>query len=311
MNHDMTSVVVTTFNEEKTILQLLKSLVAQTTKPAEIIICDSQSTDGTQKIITQFQHTSVIPIKLISKKGNRSMGRNAAIEAASTGLIAITDAGCEPAYNWLEELLKKYHQSRSPIIAGYYKGAPKTAFEEAVVPYVLVMPDKVDENNFLPATRSMLIEKRVWKNVGGFDEHLSFNEDYPFAKKLQKTGYSISFARAAVVAWQPRRNLKEFSTMIEHFALGDIQAGILRPKVVLIFVRYIIGLLLLVYIWSVSSWLVVISVLMISVAYGGWAIMKNEKYLVNGWYWLPILQVVSDFCVMKGTIRGWSNYQKK
>lgn len=300
------SIICTTFNEEKTIESLLESLAAQTYKPAEIIICDNNSSDKTQEIIENFidSHRNTNILK-ITKVGNRSVGRNTAIKAATSEIIAITDAGCIPEKKWLEELLKTYEEKNAPVVAGYYKGLATTPFEEAVIPYVLVMPDKVDPNNFLPATRSVLLEKKIWEAVGGFDEQLALNEDYPFARKIKEKGFSIAFAKNAVVQWMPRKNIFEFNTMISRFAKGDIQAGILRPKVAFLFFRYMSLLVVLGIMTTVNDFREIMALLLtLFVLYSGWAIQKNSKYVKKGWYWLPVLQYVADYSVIKGSLTG-------
>lgn len=306
MKNTSVSVICTVLNEQETILELLEALSEQTTTPAEVIICDGGSSDNTQSLVTEFskKHPQC-NLRLLVKKGNRSVGRNAAIQAAENSIIAITDAGCVPQKDWLKELLEKYAEMQAPVIAGYYKGVAKNPFEEAVVPYVLVMPDQINPHTFLPATRSMLIEKRVWQALGKFDEQLSHNEDFAFANKIKKAGYKIAFAKDAIVAWFPRQNLTEFENMIERFAMGDIEANIIRPKVVFLFFRYLLLIVLTRLVLLVSGWREVVSLLLtLFVIYSLWAIQKNSKYLTKGWYWLPILQVVSDFAVIKGSIRG-------
>lgn len=300
------SVICTTYNEEHTIARLLDALKSQAHQPSEVIICDSQSKDNTQEIIKKFITANPsFKVILLSKQGNRSIGRNTAIAAAKSDLIAITDAGCIPEKYWLQELVKAYSQSNSEVIAGYYRGLPSNPFEEAVIPYVLVMPDRIDERTFLPATRSVLLEKKVWKALGGFDETLSLNEDYPFAKKLKGEGYHIAFAKNAVVGWLPRKNILEFITMIERFAQGDIEAKIFRPKVLFLFFRYLILLLVIIGMLFFASPKQIIALLLVFfVLYSIWAIEKNVKYTKNGWYWLPVLQYAADYAVIKGSLKG-------
>ena len=295
------TVIVTVRNEAQTITQLLQALAQQTVQPHLVIIADGGSSDATLKLLKE---SSLKPI-VLTAPGNRSIGRNAAIKAAKTTLIAITDAGCIPASNWLEELLKTYQNSGAPVVAGYYFGLPRTPFEEAVVPYALVMPDRVDEFRFLPATRSMLLEKKVCEDVGGFDETLSDNEDYAFAHAIETAGFAIAFCKVARVGWMPRATTAGFWTMIYRFARGDVQAGLWRPKVGLIFVRYLVAVFLLLKI--ILSMQFVPSVLLVVAfagLYGCWALYKNKRYVARGWYWLPVLQVLSDWAVMLGSIEG-------
>jgi glycosyltransferase involved in cell wall biosynthesis len=309
------SVIVTVLNEEKTIHELLEAIATQTHRADQAVIVDGGSTDNTCKIIRQFsqKHTE-LKIQLATKKGNRSVGRNEAIRLAQHELVAVTDAGCIPHADWLEELLKAAEQQKGTasrsngnqfVVAGYYDAQPQTAFEEAVIPYVLVMPDKVNPNHFLPATRSMLLTKSVWEKLGGFNPCLSDNEDYAFAHKIIDAQIPIYFAQNAQVIWKPRQSIGQFFWMIFRFARGDVAAGILRPKVVAIFGRYILGLFLFfTLLGNVSLLILLAAILSPILLYSAWAIQKNRRYVPNGWYWLPILQVAADIAVMKGSLSG-------
>jgi len=297
------SIVVTVLNEADTLADLLVALEKQTVTPESIIIADGGSTDETLKILQTWQDTKRLPLKVIEIKGNRSVGRNAAIAETPTELIAITDAGCVPKKDWLEELLKTQQVSGVDVVAGYYEGSPKTALQTAMVPYALVMPDRVDLENFLPATRSMLLTKKAFQAAGQFDESLSDNEDYAFAHQLKKVA-KIAFAESAVVKWRPPGDLSAFAKMIFRFARGDAQAGLWRPKVILIFARYAIVLVLLLFYCLVYSWAILAVFIVLFSIYATWAIIKNFKYAKKAWYWLPVLQVVSDLAVMAGTMAG-------
>ncbi|MCC6710933.1 MAG: glycosyltransferase [Candidatus Pacebacteria bacterium] len=308
------SLVITIFNEENTLNQLLTAIEKQTITPTEIIITDGGSSDNSLKVLEKIQQEKFFKnkLKIFIKKGNRSLGRNWAIKQTANELIAITDAGCIPQKNWLEKLVEKYQQTKSPVIAGYYYGLANNSFEQAVIPYVLVMPDKVNENNFLPATRSMLITKKAWKKAGGFNETLNHNEDYAFAHQLVKNNIQISFAKEAQVGWLPRTNLNSFIKMIYRFAYGDAEANLFRPKVALIFIRYFLVFLLLFfiflnYLFKFSLLLTNFSsivLILLFFSYCLWAIKKNLKYVKIGWYWLPVLQITSDLAVITGTVSG-------
>ena len=300
-----TTVVVTVLNEEKTVAALLSALSSQTLTPKEVIMVDGGSTDSTLSSLQSLQKTTKkFRLRVLKQKGNRSVGRNTAIAAAKTNWIAITDAGCVPELDWLMQLHQTQHRSQAPVIAGYYRAEPATPFEEAVVPYTLVMPDRVNEFSFLPATRSMLLKRSIWKQLGGFDEALPDNEDFAFAKQLQRTNTEIAFSRNAVVLWQPRSSLGAFIHMIFRFARGDAQAGIIRAKVLLIFFRYLVaGWIFLAAIGS-SNMVLLITLVLGGCTYILWAIQKNYQYVTTGWYWLPVLQVTSDLAVLAGSFAG-------
>ncbi len=281
------SVVVTVLNEKTTIKKLLDSLINQTSKPKEIIIVDGGSTDGTWEVISN--QLSVISYRI---PGNRSVGRNYGINKAKTSIIAFTDAGCIPEPNWLKELVAPFADPKVQIVSGYYKGLPTSVFEKCLVPYVLVMPDQI-RGEFLPSTRSMAMRK----GIGLFDEKLSHNEDYAFAISLKKKGVEFYFAPKAIVGWIPRKNLRQATWMFMRFAIGDAQAGILRPKVKLLALRYYLFIFLIFIYWPFVTLLL---------GYLVWAIVKNYRYVKDfrAVYWLPVLQITSDIMVLFGTVVG-------
>lgn len=302
------SLIVTTLNEASTIESLLLSIKHQSLLPNEVIIVDGGSQDGTVKKITDFSRNHPkLAIKTTTKPGNRSIGRNTAIQMARYSLIAITDAGCTLDKHWLETLLKTHQATHNPVVAGYYSAKPATQFQAAVVPYVLVMPDAVDPATFLPATRSLLIERSTFFEVGGFDESLSDNEDYAFAKELQRKSVAIAFAKNAVVYWQPPRRLKNFFTMLFRFARGDIYAGIIRPKVLLLFARYLVAitLFLAALIFQAPLGTVFFLAILFATLYCFWAVLKNIRYAPKAWYWLPVLQFTADGAVLSGSLLGF------
>lgn len=308
------SVVITVLNEANSVRSLCTSLAAQTKLPKEVIIVDGGSSDKTVEILTQCQQDfPQLTLRIITQKGNRSVGRNTGISQANSEWIAITDAGCEPTRRWLEQLCATQQTTQAEVVAGYYRGGGQTSLEKAIVPYVLVMPDQVNAATFLPATRSMLIKKSIWRKLKGFDERLSHNEDYAFARKLLSTKQRIVFSKNAVVLWHPRNSLQSFAVMIYRFALGDAEARCYRPKVWLVFSRYILAVIWIILIILLPSkpvvlgWL--ITVLFIS-GYILWAIQKNFRYATKSWYWLPILQLIADGAVMLGTLRGLLQQKK-
>lgn len=315
--------ITTVLNEEKNILSLLKSVLSQTRRPDEVIIVDGESKDNTLAIIHKW--ASKIrsedfrkKVKVFIKKGNRSLGRNEAIKRTSCEIIACSDSGCVLDKNWLRNIRKSFQRKNVEVVAGYYKGLTKSVFEKSLLPYVLVMPDKVKTDNFLPATRSMAFKKDTWERVGGFPQNLSNNEDYVFARKLRKIGAKIVFRKNALVYYKPRQNIVEAFLMFFRFAKGDSEAGILRPKVVLIFIRYAILVWFLIYAYSIKLFFILEVIFYILILYVIWAIWKNYRYVNDreAFLFLPLIQITSDIAVILGTTTGflkevWDTQKKR
>lgn len=302
------SLICTVFNEEETIGKLIDSIAKQSLVPDEVLIVDGGSKDNTVgEIKKKIKEHKKLQIKMLIKKGNRSVGRNEAIKKSSNEVILSTDSGCVLDKNWIKNISRPFTNKKIDVVAGYYKGKPENIFQKSLIPYVLVMEDKVNEKDFLPATRSMAFRKSIWKKVGGFNEKLSHNEDYEFANRLKKTGAKIVFAKNAVVDWYPRKNLKEAFVMFFRFALGDAQAGIFREKVIFIFLRYVFAFYLLAIAVIMKSLFLNIFIILCFTSYLLWAIKKNYKYVgkPQALIYLPLFQFISDFAVIAGTTIGF------
>lgn len=304
------SLITTVFNEQKTIIKFLDSIFAQTKLPDEVIIVDGGSTDNTISEISKFkfpQRENNPNIKILFKKGNRSVGRNEAIKNAKGDIILSSDAGCILEKNWVKEILKPFENKNVDVVAGYYRGISKNIFQKSLIPYVLVMKDKISEDDFLPATRSMAFKKSIWKKTGGFDEKLSHNEDYAFANKLREINAKIVFAKDAIVNWIPRKSLKQAFTMFFRFALGDAQARLFREKVTYIFLRYIFAIYLILLSIIEHSIYLYGFIIFCFLAYIVWSVWKNYRYVQNpkAMFYLPLFQLTSDFAVIIGTALGF------
>lgn len=304
--------IATVFNEEKTIDGFLQSLLAQTKTPDEIVIVDAASKDATFSKLKAFQSLykkkhKKVRFQIGIKKGNRSVGRNEAIRKVDSDIIAVSDSGCLLDKNWLRNITNPFFKRKNvDVVAGYYKAKARSVFEKSVVPYALVMPDKVNPKNFLPATRSMAFTKKIWEKVGGFDKKFSHNEDFVFANKLKEKEARIVFEKSAIVFWIPRKNVKSLFIMFFRFAFGDSESGIFRTNVLLLFYRYILAAFLFA-LFVLSGKVLYLQILCVSLlGYLVYSVYKNYRYVgnVNATYILPIIQFTADGAVLLGSILG-------
>ena len=67
------SLCITCFNEAKTVLDSMNSLMGQIDDEFEIVVVDSASKDGTYDILRTFEKDS--RVKIIQRKSNRGVGR--------------------------------------------------------------------------------------------------------------------------------------------------------------------------------------------------------------------------------------------
>lgn len=247
------SVIMTVLNEGATLATVLRGLRAQTLVPAEIVICDGGSRDGTLDVLREAQRskgTDDPEIKVLSRPGsNISEGRNAAIAAARHDLIAVTDAGIRLEKDWLYELVAamRAHEEHADVkgASGFFLPEVTGVFDTALAGTTLPFRQDVDPDTFLPAGRSMLFQRDAWRDVGGFPEWLDYCEDLVFVQQIEdlteRTTRAMPLAEFSVVRVPPRGSLRSFFRQYYFYARGDGKADLWWKRH---FIRYAVYLLL-------------------------------------------------------------------
>ena len=94
--------------------------------------------------------------------------------------------------------------------------------------------------------------------------------------------------------------------MFYRFAYGDMEAGMYRPKVWLVFLRYFYGFVVFLLAVVFQSWPLFLFCLLQLLAYMLWAVFKSYRYIdkVAAIYILPEIQFTADAAVMLGSVRG-------
>ena len=199
------TLIITTFNEEKSIASWCDSLIDQTLLPDEVVIVDSESEDKTVEIFRRRLEKANIPLKCIVRKCNISEGRNIAITNATFDNILITDAGVSLERSWVENMSKSLEQHN--IVSGYYEFTGSVWFQKSFKRLFYKSVDNINKNTFLPSSRSLALRRECWEKVGGYNESFLIGEDTDFDIKLKEAAYSFFFQKNAIVKWELRSSL--------------------------------------------------------------------------------------------------------
>src|SRR4030042_6472316 len=170
------SVCLTVFNEEESIVNLLRSLSMQAKKPDEGVIVDGGSTDNTISLMSglksEFNNNNIQFRILIDKGANIAKGRNIAIRNAVNRIIAQIDAGCIAKKDWLEKITDPFENKNVGLLAGFYEMKAKNSLQKALNTFHGIHPKKYNPKTFLPSARSVAFRKNVWEDIGGYWENL-------------------------------------------------------------------------------------------------------------------------------------------
>lgn len=235
------AVITTVLNEGAAIERLLDSLLAQTRPPDEVVIVDGGSRDDT--VARAQAYVDRLPLRLLVLPGaNISQGRNHAIAAARSDLIAVTDAGVQLVPRWLEALTDPLFADPSvQTVAGFFLPDPHTLFETAMGATVLPALADIRPNRFLPSSRSVAFRRAAWQAVGGYPEWLDYCEDLIFDLLLVERYGPFAWAPDAIAYFRPRGSLRAFFVQYYRYARGDGKADLWRRRHLVRYMTYLVA----------------------------------------------------------------------
>lgn len=261
------SVIIPVRNEQKSIAQLLDSLLAQSRKPDEIVITDGGSTDATVQIIRGYIKKGA-PVTLIcEEEALPGRARNIAIRKARHELIAMTDAGVTLPADWLWKLTEPFSRPENiELVYGVHGVNATTLFEECFS-IVYVTQGRKWNGKFLrfPWLGSLALKKSVWEKAGGFREDLRATEDLLFFEAIKALDVRSTVVPEAVAFWRPRSSLAEAFVLAFKYAACDAYSMFLLSDHTLIYslkyvrkyLMYGVGLFLIIASWR-HPWLLAV-----------------------------------------------------
>ncbi len=313
------AVIATVRNEAATIDDLLRSMLAGTRLPDEIVIVDAGSTDGTYAALQRWA-ARVPRLRVLAQAGcGRSEGRNLAIAATAARWIAVTDGGVRLDPGWLAALLAPIEQAAGDppdVVAGFFRMAPATPFELALGVTTLPLAREIAPARFLPSSRSVLFSRQAWAAAGGYPEWLDYGEDLVFDLALRRAGARFVWAPQAVAYFRPRQRLAEFFRQYFHYARGDGKALLWPRRHAIRYASYGALLALLATVaragrrpagWAAAATIAVGAALYLRQPYRRLACPEDPALQVSDWRdrlrilaWLPVLRLTGDLAKMLG-----------
>ena len=200
------SVVVASYNGERTLKACLDSLERLNYPDYEVILVDDGSADETRQIalahpnVRYFRH---------EKNLGLSIARNTGIAASNGEIVAFTDSDCRADEDWLYYLVGGLLQGDYAGIGGPNLLPPDDSLVAAAVmaspggPAHVMLSDHQAEH--IPGC-NMAFYKWALQQVGGFDPTFhQAGDDVDLCWRLQQAGLKIGFRPAAFV-WHYRRS---------------------------------------------------------------------------------------------------------
>ncbi|MCW4044912.1 MAG: glycosyltransferase [Candidatus Bathyarchaeota archaeon] len=204
------SVVIVTYNRCTDLSECLNSLFSSNDSPSEIIVVDSNSTDGTHRLAKSY------PLKLVNIK-ERSMvkARNVGFQNAEGDIVAYVDDDVVVNKDWSKQMLIPYTDKNVGGVVG--RVLPYNNAVRAYLPTKNNAIGKVFNNGFIlgnfdiPTQQpievdtvigcNMSFRRELLQKTGGFDENFRgscFRDDTDMSLRVKKLGCKIIYQPKAI-----------------------------------------------------------------------------------------------------------------
>jgi len=303
------SFITTVYNEEKSVIEFLESLMGQIYLPGEIIIVDGGSKDKTFEVTLGFfrnkaypkdgdfrivlnnrndsagdkinkrSSRSIVNVRIIKKSGaNISQGRNTAIKNASGRITCVSDAGCILNKNWLKEITRFYDDTSCNVISGFNLPFCRYFVQKCLAVCIMPARGEINVEKYMPSSRNISFRKKVWVDVGGYPEDMDYGEDMKFDFNIKDAGFRIIFNPDAVVYWKMRKNPVQIFWQFFRYAKGDATGRMYPVRHLVRFSAFLTLLIILVSAFCLNKWILVMLALLFVVY-----VFKPYSKLVKGW----------------------------
>lgn len=218
------SMVVPVKNEEKDILDLLKSIQTQSLQPDEVIIVDGGSTDNTINLIKQYKNNSKLNLKLIEIFSNSvSQQRNAGIKSSKYDSIILTDTVILPSNFCLNFMGPLVEFKAVDLVAGIVQPQKDNYWARKLIWDF----SQIEFNEYIPPGASMLIKKQLALKFNGFPEFIRYTgEDTLFDVNYRKQSKKWVVNTRAIAYWDAPDSEEKALKKAYLYGRGDGENGV-------------------------------------------------------------------------------------
>jgi glycosyltransferase involved in cell wall biosynthesis/GT2 family glycosyltransferase len=240
------SVVLPVRNEAACIGSVLDGLLAQDypEKRFELLVVDGFSSDGTGEIVLRCAQGSPVSIQLLQNpKRWSSAGRNIGITASRGEFVAFVDGHCEiVSRNLLRDIASLFSETGADCLcrpqplaalggktAEIIAAARASFFGHAADSTIF---DTYSERFLNPTSSGAIYRRRVFEQVGHFDESFDACEDLEFNYRVNRAGLVAYSSPRLMVAYQARTTYSSLWKQMTRYGRGRFRFMCKHPDAI-------------------------------------------------------------------------------
>lgn len=193
------SIIIPTYNSEKTLVSCLNSVVAQTYPFYEIIIVDNFSTDNTLRTARRFK------AKVLQRKGNPALARNVGVSKSTGKYVLFLDSDQVLSPTVIQECLQKCQNGQAEMvrIPEIFVGREFWSNCSAVWKnhYQKVEQLYGSTKSIVSGEPRFFARERI-SQLGMFDTALVWGEDYDLHERLREANAREAMCKSSIYHYE-------------------------------------------------------------------------------------------------------------
>jgi succinoglycan biosynthesis protein ExoA len=218
------SVIIPCYNEQATIALTLDSIYKQTypRQELQVIIADGLSTDQTRFEIDRFKSEhSDLTIQVVDNPGRAiPSGLNIAIANSNGQYLIRMDAHSIPYPDYIEQCLFDLRKGLGDNVGGIWEILPGgNGWIARAIAEAASHPLGVGDASYRISNKAGVVDtvpfgafsRKLYEEIGPFDETLLTNEDYEFNTRITKSGKKVWLDPAIRSVYYARATLRQLA----------------------------------------------------------------------------------------------------
>ena len=208
--HPTFSVVIPCLNEEKFLPHLLTSLFQQSVKDFEVVVVDGSSSDKTVEIARSFETKLPNLQVVVSEKASLPLQRNIGARKTKGTWLVFVDADSVLLPYFIERLNYFINEQKPKLFTTWFRPDSEISGDAlfTLVANLFIEGADVFHRPIAPGPLAV-VTREVYDLVHGYDETLTFGEDYDFTQRIVSRGISLQILRETLYVYSLRRLRKE------------------------------------------------------------------------------------------------------
>jgi succinoglycan biosynthesis protein ExoA len=236
VDDELVTVVIPAFNEEGFVGACLDSVLAQDYPSLQVLVVDGASTDGTVEEVRARMADRRVEL-LHNDRRNIPSSMNLALAHARGKWLVRVDAHSTVGPAYVRTAVTHLRTGQWGGVGGRKDAVGTTPAGRAIA---AAMGSRFGVGNSVYHYGTTLQEVdhlpfgaypvELVREMGGWDEQLTANEDFEFDYRLRTAGNALLFDPSMVIAWHCRQSVRDLYRQYHRYGRGKVDVVRLHPR---------------------------------------------------------------------------------